>query len=389
MSNSAKSILLKFKIKYKSEIEIIISNIFFFMKKILLCSEFYYPSIGGVENHNKILYEYFKKKKFKVYIATSYNKERVNKSNIYQFKIKGNFVRGYSGETEKYQKFLLYEDFDVVFFNAAQQWSFDLALPIIEKINSKKILFPCGFSRLNNILYFPYFKLIKYKLNYFDEIICSYSSGRDYSFIKKLYKKKINLINNGANRPVVYNQKKVKQQLGINSKSNIFINISNIKFNKGQGRIIELFNKIPDKNSILFLMGENHSSIYYTYIKLKIFLFNRNNSNKKIYLLSPNEDIKNKLFLISNFFLFGSRIEYDPLVMYESIVYKTKFITYNVGSCINIIKDNLGFVSDDDDKKVEYVMKNIRKKNKIKTKKINKYFWSSICKNYFKIFKLN
>ena len=97
-------------------------------------------------------------------------------------------------------------------------------------------------------------------------------------------------------------------------------------------------------------MGENHSSIYYTYIKLKIFLFNRNNSNKKIYLLSPNEDIKNKLFLISNFFLFGSRIEYDPLVMYESIV---------------------------------------RKKNKIKTKKINKYFWSSICKNYFKIFKLN
>ena len=32
------------------------------MKKILLCSEFYHPNIGGVENHNKILFEYFKKK---------------------------------------------------------------------------------------------------------------------------------------------------------------------------------------------------------------------------------------------------------------------------------------------------------------------------------------
>ena len=357
------------------------------MKKILLCSEFYYPNIGGVENHNKILFNYFKKKKIKVYIATSHNEERVNKSNIYQFRIKGNFVKGYSGETEKYQQFLLNENFDLIFFNAAQQWSFDLALPIIENVNSKKILFPCGFSRLNNILYFPYFKLIKYKLNFFDEIICSYSSGKDYNFIKKFYLKKINLINNGANKPFVYNLKKIKHELGINSKSNVFINISNIKFNKGQGRVITLFNKIPNENSILFLMGENHSNFYYKYIELKIYLFNKFNKNKKIYLLSPNQDIKNKLFFISNFFLFGSRIEYDPLVMYEAIVNKTKFISYDVGSCSNIIKNNYGIVSDNNDKKIEYIMKNIKNKNKVKTKNINKYYWTSICKKYLKIFK--
>ena len=195
----------------------------------------------------------FSRKKIKVYIATSYNKERVDKLNVYQFKIKGNLVRGYSGETEKYQKFLLDKKFDVVFFNAAQQWSFDLALPIIEKIDSKKILFPCGFSRLNNILYFPYFKLIKYKLKYFDKIICSYKSGKDYNFIKKFYKNKIDLINNGASKPLVYNRKKIAHELGVNSKSNIFINISNIKFNKGQERVINLFSKIPDENSILFI----------------------------------------------------------------------------------------------------------------------------------------
>ncbi len=359
------------------------------MKKILLCSEFYYPNIGGVENHNKILFEFFKKKKIKVYVATSYNQKRVDKLNVYQFKIKGNLVRGYSGETEKYQNFLLNEKFDVVFFNAAQQWSFDLALPIIEKINSKKILFPCGFSRLNNILYFPYFKLIKYKLNYIDKIICSYNSGKDYNFIKKFYKKKIDLINNGASKPLVYNRKKIKRELGINSKSNIFINISNIKFNKGQERVINLFSKIPDENSILFLMGEIHSKIYHTYIRLKIALFNRNNKNKKIYLLSSNEDIKNKLFFISDFFLFGSRIEYDPLVMYESIVYKTKFISYNVGSCRNIIKKKFGLVSDDDDNKIKYIMSNIKKRVKFEMKNINKYYWSSICKKYLKIFKSN
>ena len=75
--------------------------------------------------------------------------------------------------------------------------------------------------------------------------------------------------------------------------------------------------------------------------------------------------------------------------MYESIVYKTKFISYNVGSCSNIINNNFGFVSDNDKKKIDYIMKNIKKKSKIKTKKLTNYYWTSICKKYFKIFNLD
>ena len=62
------------------------------MKKILLCSEFYYTQVGGVEIHNKILFDYFKKKKFKVYIATSLAK-KISKHNIFEFKVKGNFMK--------------------------------------------------------------------------------------------------------------------------------------------------------------------------------------------------------------------------------------------------------------------------------------------------------
>ena len=357
------------------------------MKKILLCSEFYFPNIGGVEIHNKILFDYFKKKKIKVYVLSSHNPKRVDRSNIFEFKIKGNFVRGYSGETIKYQKFLLKENFDIIFFNAAQQWSFDLALPIIEKINSKKILFPCGFSRLKNFLYFPYFKIIQNKINHFDKVICSYRSASDYIFLRKFYKKKIYLINNGSNKPSqTFNHKKIKDKFKINSKSHIFLNISNIKFNKGQGRVINLFNKLPIQNSVLFLMGENHSKLYYLYIKIIIYFFNRLNNKKKIFLLASNKNIKNQLYYISNFFLFGSRIEYDPLVMYESIVHDLKFISYNVGSCNKIIKNDLGYVSDNDNKKINYIIKNIKKK-KQKNKSKEKLYWSNICKEYYRVFK--
>lgn len=384
-SNFVISILYIFTIEYRSKKEITLS-IIFFMKKILLCSEFYYPQVGGVEIHNKILFDYFKKNKFKVYVATSFNAKRLSNNNIFEFKIKGNFVRGYSGETKRYQDFLIKENFDLIFFNAAQQWSFDLALPVIENINSKKILFPCGFSRLGNYFYFPYFKLIKLKIDYFDEIICSYKTSRDYKFLSGIFKKKIHLIHNGSEKIVKrYNHKKIFRDFKIKPNTQVFMNVSNIKFNKGQERVISLFDKIPHENSILFLMGQNHSSFYFVYIKILIFLFNKKNKGKKIYLLPPNNIIKQKLYSISNFFLFGSRLEYDPLVMYEAIVSKTKFISNDVGSCKNVINDNYGLVSNDDDKKIQYILRKI-KTNRVKNLSVKNFFWNTICKKYFGVF---
>jgi len=356
------------------------------MKKILLCSEFYYPQVGGVETHNKILFDYFKKKKIKVYIATSFSAKRLSKHNIFEFKIKGNFVRGYAGETKRYQDFLIKENFDLIFFNAAQQWSFDLALPVIENINSKKILFPCGFSRLGNYLYFPYFKLIKLKIDYFDDIICSYKASKDYKFLSEIYKKKIHLIHNGSEKMVKkYNHKKLFREFKIEPNTQVFMNVSNIKFNKGQGGVISLFDKIPHENSKLFLMGQNHSNFYFIYIKILIFLFNKRNKKKKIYLLQSDNKIKQKLYSISSFFLFGSRLEYDPLVMYESIVSKTKFISNDVGSCKNAINNNYGLISNDDNKKIQYILRKI-KRNRVKNLSVKKFFWNTICQKYFGVF---
>ena len=268
----------------------------------------------------------------------------------------------------------------------SQQWSFDLALPVIENINSKKILFPCGFSRLGNYLYFPYFKLIKLKIDYFDDIICSYKTSKDYKFLSEIYKKKIHLIHNGSEKIVKkYNHKKLFREFKIEPNTQVFMNVSNIKFNKGQGRVISLFDKIPHENSKLFLMGQNHSNFYFIYIKILIFLFNKRNKKKKIYLLQSDNKIKQKLYSISSFFLFGSRLEYDPLVMYESIVSKTKFISNDVGSCKNAINNNYGLISNDDNKKIQYILRKI-KRNRVKNLSVKKFFWNTICQKYFGVF---
>lgn len=354
------------------------------MKKILFCSEFFYPNIGGVELHNKILSEYFKRKKFDVYIATSYDLRRKKSNNVFQFKIKGNIVKGFSGETLNYQNFLIKKKFDIIFFNAAQQWSFDLALPILKNIKSKKIFFPCGFSRINNILFKPYFKLIKSNINEFDEIICTYKNLEDYKFIKKYYKRKIHLINNGS---LKYSQNiniKLSKLYNLSKNCNIFVNVSNFKFFKGQDRTINLFKKLQISNAVLFLMGEKISIWFYYFLKIQVIFFNYFNKSKKIFILQNNHKLKKLLLSESKFFLFGSRLEYDPIVMYEALISDTRFISYDVGSCKSVINnEKKGLVSENDNKKIRYIMKylNIPTKNNAK-----KYLWSEICKKYYKVF---
>ena len=108
-----------------------------------------------------------------------------------------------------------------------------LSLPILKKIKYKKIFFPCGFSRLNNIFFKPYFEILKIKLKYFDEIICCSKNWKDYKFCKKYFKKKINIISNGS---FALKNKKQKNNLVIK-----YVSVSNLKYLKGQDRIINIF----------------------------------------------------------------------------------------------------------------------------------------------------
>ena len=255
--------------------------------KILICSEFFKPNVGGVEIHSEVLAN-FLSKKYQVSVATTFldrNKEDLkNKNlNIVEFKIKGSLVKGYSGELKEYENYLLNSKFDIIFFNAAQQWTFDLALPIIEKIKSKKIFFPCGFSRMNNLFFMPYFEILKVKIKYFDEIICCSKNWKDYKFCKKYYRKKITIISNGS-----YSVKKNTKKKDLEA---LYVSISNLKYLKGQDKIINIFKNI-DHPAKLRLYYSNYSFLYRIYIILRIIIFNKLNTDKKIYLIRKKKKDK-------------------------------------------------------------------------------------------------
>jgi glycosyltransferase involved in cell wall biosynthesis len=359
--------------------------------KILLCSEFYYPKIGGVERHNEILANFLHKKKNLVEIATSSSHKKNQKYFPYKinyFNITGSIFKGYAGETTAYQDFLIESKFDIIFFNATQQWSFDLALPIIEEIKSKKILFPCGFSRLNNVLYKPYFFMLQNKIKYFDKIICVNKNLQDFKFISKFYKKKIYIINNGASfvkNNIKLNKKKFLQNYKLANKTKIIIYLSNFKFFKGQDIAINIYKKLKIKNVILVLIGNSQNLIYLVYlyymkIILKIFY-----QKEMIIISNKNYNDSQIMLKISDLFLFTSRTEYDPLVIYEAIINRKKIISLDIGNIKNILINNKNaFVSNNKkliiSKIYEFLLSRYCYFN------YKKFLWVNIMKKYYNIF---
>lgn len=102
--------------------------------RILHTVEFYYPSTGGSQEVVKQLSERMAAMGHEVIVATSWLPERkatvINGVHIKEFKISGNMVHGYQGNTKEYREFILNEKFDVIMNYAAQQWSTDLCLEV-------------------------------------------------------------------------------------------------------------------------------------------------------------------------------------------------------------------------------------------------------------------
>ncbi len=363
--------------------------------KILICVEFYDPHVGGAEKHCKLIAEYLNKNNCKVEVATTFigkrDKEKINGVRINEFKINGNLIRGYSGEITNYQNFLINSKFDKIIFYAAQQWTFDLSLEIIDKINSKLILIPCGFSKLNNIFYKPYYLLLKNKLNKFEKIICLSKNYQDYHFCKKYYKGKINVIYNGSEN-IFYGKKGFRKKFKILKDEIMILYLSNLKFMKGQDRLINIVKKIRKRKiSLIFIHANNPSFLYWIYIKILILMTSLN-KNLKIKIL---KNIKNtdKISALSecDYFIGTSRLECSPLIMFEAMAAGKIYLGTNVGNCMEIQKKiKTGFISNDLNqikKKIEYMLNKKSHSDKKISTKIYSFFkknhdWKIILKQY-------
>ncbi|MCK6404946.1 MAG: glycosyltransferase family 4 protein [Rhodocyclaceae bacterium] len=354
--------------------------------KILFCVEFYYPSVGGAQEVVRQIAERLQAFGHAVSVATTRMPTRRftehNGVSLVEFDISGNLVYGLHGEADRYRQFLVSSDFDIVIFYAAQQWTFDAAWPVMERIRARKIFVPCGYSNLFDAAYRSYFNELPITIRKMSGIVYHAESYRDVNFGAARGLDKGTFIPNGADvgEFSVPKDSNFRQSLSISSDAFMMLTVGTMTGLKGHLELVQGFAEADfgQRSAVLILNGNmpenSHQPICVGKHMLALlrragaadsmrrgvnFLFNWRNrrdgvsglvntwadkinseqgEKKKVIITNLPRGRLIQAYLNSDLFVFASNIEYSPLVLYEACAAGLPFLTVPVGNAEEIAK---------------------------------------------------
>ena len=346
--------------------------------------EFYFPSLGGAQEVVRRIAEQLAARGHSVTVATS----RIAGRNflthrgvrIKEFAITGNLVRGMRGEVERYHEYLVNEYFEVVFFYAAQQWTFDAAWAVMDKILGKKVLVPCGYSGLYDPAYSRYFASLPKILGRFDHLIYHAASYRDVEYGRAHSLVHSSLIPNGAECTEFFIARDLEFRLrhNISDDAVVLLTVGTMTGAKGHAESLDAFERatFPGRSAVLILNGNEPRAnapsfaalrllygILRTYDwrhtwkqavkkilwkcgvrvgkartirELAVRLGKRPGRNKRVIVCDlPREELI-QAFLNADLFVFASNVEYSPLVLFEASAAGLPFLSVPVGNAAEI-----------------------------------------------------
>lgn len=304
--------------------------------KILHTVEFYEPSKGGAQEVMKQLSERLAARGHSVTVATSAIPGRtfkeLNGVRVEAFGVRGNAVKGIRGEVNRYREFLLDSDFDIMMNYAAQTWTTDLALPLLDSLKYKKVLAPLGYSKLQDRRYATYFQEFPRYLRKYDRLVYTSSRYQDKEFGDRfgLASQSVVIPNGASAEEFRVAPQGFRERYGIRTPL-LFLSVSNHYWAKGHLFILRAFKRANVKDATLVIIGETpqaHSwySCYPICTTMAIF-----DSSVKVLTDVPRPWVV-AAYREADLFLFGSKVECAPLVMYESFASRTPFITTRVGN---------------------------------------------------------
>ncbi len=313
--------------------------------KILHTVESYLPARHGMAEVVRQLSEGLAARGHDVTVATSEDDHRdldtLNGVSIRSFPISGNAIRGTKGPAEEYVQFVQQEKFDLFTCFAAQQWATDLLLPHLSSLPARKVFVPTGFSALHDPAYQAYFEKMPDWLREFDANVFLSDTYQDATFAQKHGVKNTILIPNGASHEEFGPMPKpfLKKKRGIGIRTKLILHVGTFTGEKGHHEAIQIFLNARIKNATLLFVGQNPAKITKIlgrrrrYLELpKQYLL----SGKKILSRSLSREDTVQAFKEADLFLFPSRVECSPIVLFEAAAAGTPFLSTEVGNAREI-----------------------------------------------------
>ena len=347
-----------------------------------MCAEFFYPSVGGVQEVVKQIARRLAANGHNITIATTTIPNRTSnefgKIKIESFSISGNLVNGISGEVDRYRNFVRQGDFDVLFIYAAQQWTLDALVDFFDEINAKKVFVPCGFSGLFDQNYTEYFIKMPSILNKFDSLIFHSKTYQDYVFAEEHAVENLFFIPNGAdNSEFETPSKGFRESRNISTDELLIMTNGSLNGAKGHLEVTQAFALLDYDTPVTLILNGNQMSLHgrgiwskfkqIDWLSLKQFLkskiityllrlqsqenyFKKLNllireinsgkfgENKKIVLTDLPRNQLISCYFESNLFVFASNVEYSPLVLFEAAAAGLPFLSVDVGNVVEIVE---------------------------------------------------
>ena len=368
--------------------------------KLLFCCESYWPHRGGVQEVMRQIAERMAAAGHKVTVATRVHPDRKmdvhNGVRIHAFDVSGNLVTGIRGEIDRYRKFLTDFDGDAILIKAAQQWSFDALWPVVDQIKVRKVFVPCGFSSFYEPSFKNYFRQLPDILRKFDHLIFYAERYRDVDFARANGITHFSIIPNGASE-VEFGREtrqdgRLREELGIPATDLVLLTVGAPINAKGHETVAEAFSQadLGGRGATLILNGNwsvGRFGLDRLRAVLRLFaspetvrkglrLFRERGLRAVIDRLFPKPpEQRSKVegvsdhsstgidratiaapaqktvlrldlprekvvdaFFEADLFVFASKVEYSPLVLFESAAAGTPFLTVPVGNASEIVR---------------------------------------------------
>ena len=347
--------------------------------RLLFCCQFYAPSIGGVQEVMRELAEQVTLRGHQVTVATSQQHDRefqsLNGVEIEGFSVSGNGVSGMTGEVSRYQQYVIGGGFDAVMIMAAQQWTFDALWPIIDQIESRKIFIPCGYSGFYEPSYAGYFEQLPAILKQLDHLVFHSTDYRDINFARNCGLKNFSVIPVGASQSAfdVDPDGTFRSAHGIQQQSFVFLTVGTFTGMKGHLELARAFSllKLKKNEHVTLILNGNQvkapthgiSGIYRKIIHLievqglpyllkkawrivcrgdnkdlleTVEKINRSQAQKTVLVTDFSRKDLTQMFMTADLFVLVSKIEYSPLVLFETAAAGTPFLSVGVGNASEI-----------------------------------------------------
>ncbi|WP_394560342.1 glycosyltransferase family 4 protein [Aquipseudomonas alcaligenes] len=347
---------------------------------ILFCVELYYPSVGGAQVVVRQLAERLASAGHEVTVATTRLAERASDTHkgvrIVGFDVRGNQTVGMRGEVQTYQNFLTNTPADVLFIYAAQQWTFDAAIPVLDRIHCAKVFVPCGYSGLYRAEYADYYRNMPNALRQMDAVVYHAESYRDVNFAKTHGLTNHVTIPNGADTKEfdTLGNPGFRSSIGASDQDVLLLTVGSFTGSKGHQEVAEAFAlaDFGSRSAFLILNGNDpmpgsdpasaqlralaqevgwpralrHKLIrhlmpwrYKKEDPLQACIDQINSGvfgRKSVLKVDLPRDQLLQAFLQSDLFVFASNIEYSPLVLFEACAAGLPFLSVPAGNAREI-----------------------------------------------------